>query len=72
MQQLLTPKDGWEVKRLGEVAEIVMGQSPLSENYNKTGAGYPLIQGNADIENRQTIVRNYTTQLTKKGKKVIL
>jgi type I restriction enzyme, S subunit len=28
MQTLLTPKDGWEVKKLGEVADVVRGGSP--------------------------------------------
>jgi len=75
MQQLLTGKarlpgfEGeWEVKRLGEVAEIIMGQSPSSENYNTKGEGLPLIQGNADIEDRKTIKRVFTTQITKWGK----
>ena len=75
MQQLLTGQTRlpgfhgeWEVKRLGELAEIVMGQSPSSSNYNTTGAGLPLIQGNADIENRQTIKRIFTTQITKRAK----
>jgi type I restriction enzyme S subunit len=68
MQELLTPKEGWEVKKLGEVAEIIMGQSPLSKFYNNSGKGLPLVQGNADIENRKTIIRNYTSQITKKGK----
>ncbi len=58
----------WEVKRLGEIAEIVMGQSPSSANYNTKGDGLPLIQGNADISNRQTIRRIFTTQITKRGK----
>jgi type I restriction enzyme S subunit len=58
----------WEVKRLGDVAEIVMGQSPSSSNYNASGAGLPLIQGNADIKNRKTITRMFTTQITKRGK----
>lgn len=75
MQQLLTGKTrlpgfegAWEVKKLGEVAEIVMGQSPSSLNYNSIGNGLPLIQGNADIENRWAIKRTYTTQVTKRGK----
>ena len=75
MQQLLTgqtrlPGFGgeWEVKRLGDVAEIVMGQSPSSSNYNRSGAGLPLIQGNADISNRKTIKRIFTTEVTKRGK----
>ena len=76
MQQLLTGKTRlpgfvgeWEVKRLGDVAEIVMGQSPSSSNYNSIGNGLPLIQGNADILNRWAIKRTYTTQITKRGKK---
>jgi type I restriction enzyme R subunit len=44
------------VKRLGAVAEIVMGQSPSSSNYNANGVGLPLIQGNADIANRETLL----------------
>lgn len=76
MQQLLTGKKRlpgfkgeWEFKQLGDVAEIVMGQSPSSSNYNTNGTGSPLIQGNADIYNRKTIKRIYTTQITKIGKK---
>ena len=61
----MIPED-WEVKRLGEVAEINMGQSPSSSNYNNSALGLPLVQGNADIRNRKTIIRNYTSQITKK------
>jgi len=75
MQQLLTGQSRlpgfrgeWEVKPLGDVAEIVMGQSPSSSNYNTSGAGLPLIQGNADIKDRKTITRVFTTQITKRGK----
>jgi len=75
MQQLLTGQTRlpgfsgeWVVKRLGEVAEILMGQSPSSSNYNTKGGGLPLIQGNADVENRKTIRRIFTTQITKRGK----
>lgn len=75
MQQLLTGQtrlpgfDGeWEVKRLGDLAEIVMGQSPSSSNYNIRGDGFPLIQGNADVANRKTIKRVFTTEITKRGR----
>lgn len=75
MQQLLTGKtrlpgfEGeWEVKRLGDVADIIMGQSPSSANYNSRGDGLPLIQGNADIVDRRTVKRIFTTQITKKGR----
>ena len=74
MQGLLTGKKRlpgfggeWEVKRLGEVSEIVMGQSPSSAHYNNKGEGLPLIQGNADISGRQTIRRVFTTEITKQG-----
>lgn len=74
MQQLLTGQtrlpgfeEEWEVKRLGDLAEIVMGQSPSSSNYNVRGKGLPLIQGNADIANRLAIKRIFTTQITKRG-----
>jgi type I restriction enzyme, S subunit len=45
-----------------------MGQSPKSSCYNTKGQGLPLIQGNADILNRQTIKRIFTTEITKRGK----
>jgi len=67
MQQLLKPKKGWVVKKLGEIAVIKMGQSPLSIYYNKEGIGLPLIQGNADVENRKSIIRSFSSMITKKG-----
>jgi len=68
MQKLLQPKEGWEVKKLAEIAFVNMGQSPLSEFYNSEGIGLPLVQGNADVENRKIIIRFYTSMITKKGK----
>jgi len=72
MQELLTGKkrlagfDGeWAEKKLGDISKINMGQSPLSSYYNDDGVGLPLVQGNADIKNRKTIIRNYTSQITK-------
>jgi len=66
MQELLKPKEGWVVKKLGEICEINMGQSPSSSNYNASGVGLPLVQGNSDIADRKTIIRNYTSQITKR------
>lgn len=72
MQELLTGKtrlDGfdqkWKDKKLGDIAEIIMGQSPDSLYYNDNRIGLPLVQGNADINNRKTIIRFYTSQITK-------
>jgi len=56
----------WEEKRLGEVADVNMGQSPDSKSYNTDGIGMPLIQGNADIQNRKSNPRNWTSDPTKK------
>ena len=55
--------------RLGQIANIIMGQSPSSTSYNEQMKGMPLIQGNGDIEGRNTHPRMYTTQPTKICKK---
>lgn len=55
----------WEEKKLGEIAGVIMGQSPSSEAYNENYEGIPLIQGNADIKLRKTAPRIYTTEITK-------
>ena len=75
MQELLTGKtrlkgfeQKWITKKLENLTNITMGQSPESKYYNKKGKGLPLIQGNADIQNRKTISRIFTTMYPKKGK----
>ncbi|MCS7144515.1 MAG: restriction endonuclease subunit S, partial [Archaeoglobaceae archaeon] len=42
------PKD-WEVVRLGEIAEIIMGQSPPSSTYNEDKNGLPFLQGKMEF-----------------------
>lgn len=37
--------EGWEVVKIGKIANIVMGQSPKSEFYNQSGDGLPFNQG---------------------------
>ncbi|MCB4746342.1 MAG: restriction endonuclease subunit S [Sulfurovum sp.] len=58
------PED-WKVVKLGDVANVTMGQSPSSNSYNENKIGIPLIQGNADCKNRKTFPRTYTTEKTK-------
>ena len=77
MQQLLTGKKRlldesgqqfageWEDVKLSAVGQITMGSSPKSEAYNDVGDGLPLLQGNADIKNRKSVPRIYTSQITK-------
>jgi type I restriction enzyme S subunit len=42
------PKD-WEVEKLGNIAEIIMGQSPPSSTYNREGKGLPFLQGKREF-----------------------
>ena len=54
-------QEGWVVKRLGDVCNIVMGQSPKSEFYNDTGDGLPFHQGVTNFGDRFPIDRMYCT-----------
>jgi type I restriction enzyme, S subunit len=61
-------KNGWPTKRLGDVCEIIMGQSPDGESYNTTGEGVPLINGPVEFSDEsfgKTIRSKFTTQPTK-------
>jgi restriction endonuclease S subunit len=40
---------GWPEYRLGEVCEIIAGQSPPSTSYNSEGAGIPFYQGKKEF-----------------------
>jgi type I restriction enzyme S subunit len=63
----IIPED-WEKKALTQISKnITMGQSPSSKYYNSDGKGLPLIQGNADINNRKTLIRMYTSHITKEA-----
>ena len=39
----------WKVVRLQEISELIMGQSPPSSTYNKTGRGLPFLQGKMEF-----------------------
>ena len=55
----------WKETTLGKEYTVIMGQSPNSASYNASGNGVPLVQGNADIENRVTAPKRYTSMPTK-------
>lgn len=57
--------DEWKEKKLADIANVIMGQSPSSSAYNENYDGMPLIQGNADIKKRKTVSRIYTSEITK-------
>lgn len=72
MQQLLTGRTrlpgfgrDWSEAQLGSVANVTMGQSPIGSTYNSDRRGMPLVQGNADIRDRVTFDRTWTTAPTK-------
>ena len=53
--------DGWEVKQLGDMCNVVMGQSPKSKFYNELGEGLPFHQGVTDFGDRFPTDRVYCT-----------
>lgn len=81
--QKMFPKDGgsvpevrfpgftgdWEQRKLGDVVDITMGQSPNGENYTENPDDHILVQGNADIKNGWVSPRVWTTQVTKSADK---
>lgn len=60
---------GWKVKRLTDVAIIIMGQSPEGETCNKEGVGMIFYQGRTDFGHRFPDITTYTTQPKKKALK---
>ena len=59
--------DAWEQRKLGDIAQITMGQSPDGATYSDKPSKYILVQGNADLENGWVKPRIWTTQMTKKA-----
>jgi len=53
--------EGWEVKLLGDIALLIMGQSPTSDNYNLENKGLPFHQGVADFGYKYPIDRVSST-----------
>ena len=61
-------KAGWPIKLLGDVCEIIMGQSPDGASYNTAGDGVPLINGPVEFSDEsfgKTVRSKFTTQPTK-------
>ena len=57
--------DAWEQRKLGDITQIIMGQSPDGSTYSDFPTDYILVQGNADLENGWVKPRIWTTQKTK-------
>ena len=54
-------KEEWEMGKLGDEFDFVMGASPPGESYNEEGIGIPMYQGNADFGFRFPTNRVFTT-----------
>jgi len=57
--------ESWQVVRLGQVADLIMGQSPPGETYNTEGDGVPLINGPAEYGPEHPMPIQWTTRPTK-------
>ena len=55
----------WKSERLGDVAEVIMGQSPPGNSYNSEGIGTPLINGPTEFTDKYPIKVQWTSQTTK-------
>lgn len=56
---------GWKKRFLGEIADVIMGQSPKSKFYNTTKEGLPFHQGVGSYGNRFVIDEVYSTFYTR-------
>lgn len=59
---------GWVDKRLCQIANITMGQSPAGDSLNDTGDGIEFFQGSTDFGWQFPTVRQYTTQPARMAK----
>lgn len=57
--------DAWEQRKLGEICQVTMGQSPDGSTYSEAPSDYILVQGNADLKDGWVYPRIWTTQKTK-------
>jgi len=63
-------KAGWKEKRLGDVAEVIAGQSPEGSFYNNSGDGIPFYQGKKEFGERFIgSPTTWTRKITKVAKK---
>jgi type I restriction enzyme, S subunit len=57
--------EGWEKKKLVDIADVVMGQSPQSKYYNNDKEGLPFHQGVGSYGTRFVIDEVYSSSLTR-------
>lgn len=57
--------DDWEQRKLGDLCQVTMGQSPDGSTYSDEPSDYILVQGNADLKDGWVVPRVWTTKKTK-------
>src|SRR5699024_9019626 len=62
-------EEEWLEEQMGDIVDIVMGQSPSSVNYTNNPNDNILVQGNADMHKGKVVPRIWTTQITKQAEK---
>ncbi|MDD3190495.1 MAG: restriction endonuclease subunit S [Candidatus Pacebacteria bacterium] len=68
MLNILKMKNSWQRKKLGEVCNVIAGQSPEGEFYNEQGNGLPFYQGKKEFTEKFIgAPRVWTTKITKES-----
>jgi len=58
----------WQTKKLGDVCDVITGQSPEGNFYNKTGKGLPFYQGKKEFTEKYLgEPTTWTTKITKEA-----
>lgn len=61
-------KEGWGMKKLGDVCEVIAGQSPKSQFYNEDEVGLPFYQGKKEFQEKYIgEPRKWTSKVTKEA-----
>lgn len=57
--------DGWKLTKLGDVCEIIAGQSPPGSTYRDSPGGLPFFQGKTDFGDMHPVARVWCVEPTK-------
>lgn len=62
-------KVGWEIKKIGDICEVIAGQSPEGKHYNNKMIGLPFYQGKKEFGDKFIgEPTTWTTDITKEAK----
>jgi type I restriction enzyme S subunit len=62
---LLELPTGWSITNIGNVTEVIMGQSPPSDTYNYEKNGLPFFQGKAEFTDLHPIIKKWCSEPNK-------